>query len=47
MRGEMGSKVGAVITFGPYLCLLNPRKTSAGFYVIFVQLLLNDNSSVI
>jgi len=45
----MWSKVRAVIvhTLGPCLCLLNPRKTSAGFYAIFVQLLLNDNSYIL
>lgn len=43
------SKVGAVVVhmLGPYLCLLNCRKTSAGFYAIFVQLLLNGNSSIL
>lgn len=33
----MCSEVGAIIvhTFGPYLCLLKPTKTSAGSYAIF------------
>lgn len=46
----MCSEVGALIahTLGPYRCLLNPRKTSAGFYAIMpIQLLLNDNSSIL